>query len=205
MVIVRTLLVTAVQHNWHIAQLDINNAFLHGDLHEEVNKDFLAQVVNTKGITMSQREYALELLQNAEVLDLKPSHILVDPIAKLNDSDGELLDDLSQYRTLVGKLLYLTITRPDLSYVAYCLSLISHNLRTPHVKALIKVLRYIKLCPGQGFFFPNDTTFQPKLIVIVTEQVVKQQEGLPLVSASSLVHVLSLSNLRNNQLSQDPL
>nr|GEV72648.1 reverse transcriptase, RNA-dependent DNA polymerase, Gag-polypeptide of LTR copia-type [Tanacetum cinerariifolium] len=62
----------------------------------------------------------------------------VDPIAKLNETDGDLLTDPSQCRALVGKLLYFTITRPDLSYAAHCLSQYSHSPRTPHLKALIK-------------------------------------------------------------------
>ena len=81
---------------------------------------------------MSQRKYALELLQSAQVLDLKPSHIHVDPIIKLNDSDGEPLADPSLYRAIVGKLLYLTITKPDLSYAAHALSQFSHNPRNSH-------------------------------------------------------------------------
>ncbi|GKA36962.1 uncharacterized mitochondrial protein-like protein [Tanacetum coccineum] len=87
---------------------------------------------NDKGITMTQWKYALELLHSADVLDLKPSHIPVDPIAKLNETD------------------------------AHCLSQFSHSPRTPHLKALIKVLRYIKLCPGQGLFFPTSIIFQLK-------------------------------------------
>ena len=109
---------------------------------------------------MSQRKYALELLHSAKVLDLKPAHIPIDPIIKLNDTDGEPLSDPSLYRTILGKLLYLTITRPDLSYAAHALSQFSHNPRTPHWKALIKVLRYIKLCPGQGLFISKAPTLQ---------------------------------------------
>ncbi|GJU30626.1 uncharacterized mitochondrial protein-like protein [Tanacetum coccineum] len=118
-----------------------------GNLNYYLGIEFLR---NAKGITMTQRKYAMELLQSAEVLDLKPSYIPVDPIEKLNDKDGDLLTDPSQYKALVGKLLYLTITRPYLSYAAHCLSQFSHSPRTPHLKALIKILRYIKLCPGQG-------------------------------------------------------
>ncbi|GKF21826.1 uncharacterized mitochondrial protein-like protein, partial [Tanacetum coccineum] len=55
---------------------------------------------------------------------------------------------------LVGKLLYLTITRPDLSFAAQALSQYSHSPRSSHFDALIRVLRYIKLCPSQGLFFP---------------------------------------------------
>ncbi|GJU85619.1 uncharacterized mitochondrial protein-like protein [Tanacetum coccineum] len=87
---------------------------------------------------MSQRKYALELLEHAGVLNVKPSAIPMDPIVKLNTTDGEPLTDPSQYRTLVGKLLYLTITRPDLAFAAQALSQFSHDPRTPHYKALIK-------------------------------------------------------------------
>ncbi|GJV45443.1 uncharacterized mitochondrial protein-like protein [Tanacetum coccineum] len=109
---------------------------------------------NSKGLTMSQRKYALELLQSANVLNLKPCHIHVDPIVKLNDTGGESLNNPSLYRAIIGKLLYLTITRSGLSYVVHALSQFSHSPRTPHWKAVIKVLRYIKLCPRQGLFIP---------------------------------------------------
>ncbi|GJZ53646.1 cysteine-rich receptor-like protein kinase 8 [Tanacetum coccineum] len=90
-----------------------------------------------------------ELLQSAGLLNIKPSSIPFDPIIKLNHDDGELLDDPSQYRTLVGKLLYLTITRPDISFAAQTLSQFIQAPRTPHLKALIKVL-HLKSCLSQG-------------------------------------------------------
>ncbi|GJZ66814.1 retrovirus-related pol polyprotein from transposon TNT 1-94 [Tanacetum coccineum] len=71
---------------------------------------------------MVTRKYALELLECAEVLDIKPFATPMDTTIKLNDSDGYLLPDPSTYRTLVGKLLYLTITRLDLSFAAQALN-----------------------------------------------------------------------------------
>ncbi|GJY96350.1 retrovirus-related pol polyprotein from transposon TNT 1-94 [Tanacetum coccineum] len=62
---------------------------------------------NAHGLVLSQRKYALELLKCGNVLNDKP----IDPIMSLNLTDGELLPDPSHYRTLVGKLIYLTITR----------------------------------------------------------------------------------------------
>ncbi|GJX48161.1 uncharacterized mitochondrial protein-like protein [Tanacetum coccineum] len=100
---------------------------------------------NSNGLTMSQRKYDLEILQSANVLNLKPCYILVDPLGKLNDTDGEPLTNPSTYKAIMGKLLYLTITRPDLSYAAYALSQFSHSPRTPHCKALTQVLSCISV------------------------------------------------------------
>ncbi|GJV77004.1 retrovirus-related pol polyprotein from transposon TNT 1-94 [Tanacetum coccineum] len=142
MVTVRSLLAVAVEKGYQIEQLDINNAFLHRDLHEELGfkqsyvdtslftithqgiKDLgplhyylgIEFLRNSSGLSMTQRKYALELLECADVLDSKPIATPMDPIIKLNSTDGYLLLDPSTYRTLVGKLLYLTITRPDLSF-----------------------------------------------------------------------------------------
>ncbi|GKD42847.1 uncharacterized mitochondrial protein-like protein [Tanacetum coccineum] len=78
----------------------------------------------------------------------------MDLILKLNETDGYVLPNPSTYRTLVEKLLYLVITRHDLSFNTQALTQYSHNPRSSHYDALIRVLRYIKVCPGQGLFFP---------------------------------------------------
>ncbi|GJT49793.1 retrovirus-related pol polyprotein from transposon RE1 [Tanacetum coccineum] len=168
MVSVRALLVLDVHHNWFIEQLDINNAFLHGDLHEEVymtvpqgySKQLPPNIVckltkSLYGLKQANKQwkYALELLKCGNVLNAKPISTPLNLIQSLNLTDGEPLPDPFLYRTLVGKLIYLTITRLDISFADQLLSKFSQAPRTPHLKALNRVLRYIKLCPGQGLHF----------------------------------------------------
>ncbi|GJZ56858.1 uncharacterized mitochondrial protein-like protein, partial [Tanacetum coccineum] len=117
---------------------------------------------NSTGLIMTQRKYTIELLQNAGLLNVKPSSIPFDPLIKLNHNDGDPLDDPTQYRALVGKLLYLTITRLDISYVAQTLSQFIQAPRTPHLKALVKVLRYLKSYPRQGLIFQANSTLNLK-------------------------------------------
>ncbi len=74
------------------------------------------------GISVCQRKYALEILEDSGLLASKPVKFPMDPNAKFSRLDGPLLSDPTTYRRLVGRLLYLTITRPDLSYCVQTLS-----------------------------------------------------------------------------------
>ncbi|GJU12062.1 uncharacterized mitochondrial protein-like protein [Tanacetum coccineum] len=146
---VRTLIAIAVHNGWPIQQLDVNNAFLYDDLNEE----FYMTVSQGYPHNLPPNT-SLDLLKYADTLDIKPVATPMDPIVKLNEVDGDPLPGHTQYRTIVGKLIYLTLTRPDLSFAVQALSQFSHNPRTPHLVALHRVLRYIKLCYGHGIYFP---------------------------------------------------
>ena len=113
---------------------------------------------STAGISICQRKYALELLSKSGYLGCKPATTPMDPNLKLSHEDGDLIDDPTRYRRLIGKLLYLTITRPDLSYSINRLSQFLANPRLPHLHVAIRVLQYIKWIPGQGLFFPSNST-----------------------------------------------
>nr|CAN59936.1 hypothetical protein VITISV_001878 [Vitis vinifera] len=236
MVTVKVLLSLASIYNWHLTHLDVNNAFLHGNLSEEVfmhlppgyhregepllpsntvyyslfiktaGNDFIALLVyvddiivasnnkiaadnlknslnksfklkdlgnlkyflglevarSAKGILINQRKYALELLSETGYLGCKPAKTPMQLNMQLSQDDGELLTDPNMYRRLIGKLIYLTITRPNLTYSMNKLIQFLSQPRRPHLQAVYRILQYIKGSPGKGIFFSASSSLQLK-------------------------------------------
>ncbi|GMP70396.1 hypothetical protein CsSME_00029266 [Camellia sinensis var. sinensis] len=75
-----------------------------------------------KGYFLSQAKYANEVIHRARLTDTKLSDTPIELNVKLNTTDGVPLDDPTLYRELVGCLVYLTVTRPDLTYAVHVIS-----------------------------------------------------------------------------------
>ncbi|KAK1391529.1 hypothetical protein POM88_010585 [Heracleum sosnowskyi] len=114
----------------------------------------------TPGIYLHQRKYTLDILADAGFSDCKPSKIPMEQNHNLQKNTSDFLSpsDVSLYRRLVGRLLYLTITRPELSYPIQVLSQFITKPRIDHLTAAFKVLHFIKASPGQGIFFPASSS-----------------------------------------------
>lgn len=110
------------------------------------------------GISVSQRKYTLELLEEFGFLGCKPLATPMELGLKLNQEIGDLLPDPSYYRKLIGKLVYLTFTRPDICFAVNKLSQYVNAPRQPHLNAAHWILRYLKNDPGQGVFYSANST-----------------------------------------------
>ncbi|GKD55997.1 ribonuclease H-like domain-containing protein [Tanacetum coccineum] len=98
---------------------------------------------DSTGMFLSQRKYAMELLERAHMANCNSTRTPVDTESKLG-SDGEPVSDPTLYRSLAGGLQYLTFTRPDISYVVQQICLFMHDPREPYMAALKRVLRYVQ-------------------------------------------------------------
>ncbi|XP_022875819.1 uncharacterized protein LOC111394302 [Olea europaea var. sylvestris] len=79
---------------------------------------------------------------------------------KLTSEDEALLSNPGSYRRLVGRLIYLTITRSGISFSMIILSQFMQAPREPNYQAALHVLRYLKSSPGHGLFFSSTCNFQ---------------------------------------------
>ncbi|KAK9055092.1 hypothetical protein SSX86_026172 [Deinandra increscens subsp. villosa] len=259
LVTVRTLLAVAVKKDWIINQLDVNNAFLHGDLDEEVymkvpqgfskenetrvcrlrkslyglkqasrnwykkitnfllelgfvqsrcdhslyiykdrnifiailiyvddviivgNNSSMIQEIKTNldkkfsikdlgilkyflgievartadGLVLSQRKYILDILVDSGMEGCKPSSFPMEQNLKLGLDESEPRVDANSYRRLIGRLLYLQATRPDVAYSVNVLSQFVADPRRNHLNAANRILRYLKSTPGLGILLPK--------------------------------------------------
>ncbi|KAK4409255.1 Retrovirus-related Pol polyprotein from transposon RE1 [Sesamum angolense] len=225
-VTVRLLLAVASSKNWPIQQVDINNAFLHGFLDEDIyltapdgypipagkvcklkrslyglkqasrqwNQELTSQLIRYgfsqsphdhclftqqttdgflvllvfgsskifswtgnssfhEGLSVTQHKYIRDIILDTGLQNSKPATTPLPTGLKFSAHDVVPLHDPEPYRRLVGRLLYLSFTRPDISFGAQQLSQFVHQPGQIHMDAALHLVRYLKGCPDRGLFF----------------------------------------------------
>jgi len=128
-----------------------------GDLHY-----FLGIEVKRKdgSLLLSQSRYASDILSRSGMSACKPVDTPLPSSEKLSLADGSKLstDDSTRYRSLVGALQYLTLTRPDISFAVNKVCQFLHAPTSVHWSAAKRILRYVKgtldlglrICPSKS-------------------------------------------------------
>ncbi|KAJ0539687.1 putative RNA-directed DNA polymerase [Helianthus annuus] len=116
----------------------------------------LEVIYDKSGICLNQRKYCIELLGEFGYLACKPvftpielSHVVNARMSTCKES----LKDITSYQKIIGKLIYLSLTRPDISYAVQYLSQFMHYPLEIHLKIALRLLRYLKSSPGKGLVF----------------------------------------------------
>lgn len=122
-----------------------------------------------EGIYLSQRKYALELITDTGISGSKPfctpmEHhnkltivdldMIIIPIQP-DSSHDLLLNNPYSYQRLIGCLIYLTITRPNICYVVQYLSQFMHSPKQSHMDAAMLVVKYLKFSLAWAFYWQH--------------------------------------------------
>lgn len=98
-------------------------------------------------------KYSLDLLQRYGMLDCKPADTPAAPNKHLSIDDGERLRDPTYYRSLVGALQYLTLTRPEIAHSVHEVCKFMGTPRSTHLQAAKRILWYVKGSIGASLLF----------------------------------------------------
>ncbi|KAE8708930.1 hypothetical protein F3Y22_tig00110332pilonHSYRG00561 [Hibiscus syriacus] len=118
-------------------------------------KHFLGLEVDRthEGIFLCQQKYAKDLLKRFGMLECKSTSTPMEPNIKMCAHEGKDLEDATMYRQLVGSMIYLTLTRPDISYAVGVMSRYMQNPKKPHLEAVRRILRYVKNTIDYGLLY----------------------------------------------------
>lgn len=109
---------------------------------------------------MSQKKYLVDLLEEYHLFDSKPSKLPMDSQLKLEPEKGEPLQDVQPYQKIMGKLIYLTVTRPDIVYVVHILTQYMQRPTTEHMNAAKRLLKYLAGNTSQGILLVSHSAAQ---------------------------------------------
>jgi Reverse transcriptase (RNA-dependent DNA polymerase) len=103
-------------------------------------------------IVLFQRKYVLDLLTATDMLDCNFAASPIDVKTKIITYVGEQVD-CERYQRLVGRLIYLCHTRPDISFAVSVVSRYMHDPRKGHMDTVYHILRYLKSAPEKDLIF----------------------------------------------------
>ena len=107
------------------------------------------------GLFLNQHKYIQDLIELAGLKDATAIDTPMEVNVTYRKDEGKLLPDPFLYRQLVGSLIYLTITRPDISYDVHIVSKFMHSPRHLHLAAVRRIIRYLIGSPTHGLLFPT--------------------------------------------------
>nr|XP_033511607.1 uncharacterized protein LOC117276371 [Nicotiana tomentosiformis] len=134
---VRSVIAFAAAEGWYIHQMDVYNVFLQGDLHDKIYMQFQRD---------SPSRGSLELY--AEIYNQELDEVT-------GEEGDELLEDRGKYQRLIGKLLYLTMTRLDIAFAIQTLSQFLQQPKKSHWEEALRVMRYVKRELGLGILMSS--------------------------------------------------
>jgi hypothetical protein len=113
-----------------------------------------------EGIFISQEKYTKDLLKRFKMDDCKPIKTPM-PLNRYLDLDerGKLIDQ-TLYRSMIGSLLYLTVSRPDIMFSVCMCARFQARPKEPHLSVVKRILRYLKHTPSIGLWYPKGARFQ---------------------------------------------
>jgi len=123
---------------------------------------FLGIVVSStpQSSNLSQEKYIQNLLDRASLTNHRTVELPMELNVHLRTTYGEPLADPTRYRHIVGSLVYLGVTRPDISYVVHILSQFVSAPTQMHYSHLLRVLRYLRGTLPRRLFFPRSSSLQ---------------------------------------------
>ena len=107
---------------------------------------------------LTQAKYTYNLISRASITDSKIVDTPTEYNCRLNSHDGESLSDATHCRQLVGSLIYLTVTRPDISYAVHVVSQFMAAPRSLHYTVVLRILQYLKGTIFDGLHFSSHSS-----------------------------------------------
>ena len=112
------------------------------------------------GLFANQHKYIQDLITLAGLEDTSSVDTPMEVNVKYRKDEGDLLEEPTLYRRLVGSLIHLTTTRPDISYAVHQVSQFMSSPRHLNLAAVRRIIRYLRESPSCGLFFPTNTSLQ---------------------------------------------
>ncbi|GKA25969.1 putative ribonuclease H-like domain-containing protein [Tanacetum coccineum] len=113
-----------------------------------------------KGIFISQDKYVHEFLKKYNYTDVKSASTTTD-LEKPLVQDGDVADvDEHLYRFMIGSLMYLTASRPDIMFAVYACARFQISPKTSHLLAVKRIFRYLKGKPSLGHWYSKESPLE---------------------------------------------